>query len=106
MTKEREENLVARSQESYLEGNSYIFCVDEKMKLIKATQVYEAMKLLFHSPETFFSHKQCHEFFCQNFGWISFSMGIYLFPCSCQFYIERKRPNVGFMQNPAEVVLF
>lgn len=82
MTKEREENLVARSQESYLEGNSYIFCVEEKMKLIKATQVCGAMKLLFHSPETFFSHKQCHEFFVKILDgfpslWVFISMGIY-----------------------------
>lgn len=78
MTKEREENLVARSQESYLEGNSYIFCVEEKMKLIKATQVCGAMKLLFHSPETFFPINSVMNSLSKF--WMDFLLYGYLFP--------------------------
>lgn len=71
-----EENLVAHSQESCLEVNSQIFCLQEKIKFIKTAQLYDTMKLLFNSPEAFFLIFSAVGF-CQNFRWISFSMGIY-----------------------------
>lgn len=66
----------------------------KKIKLIKATQVCGAVKLL-HFSETFFPIKSVRIFFCQQF-WTDVLLYGYLFPSSCQFYIKHKKSKHGF----------